>query len=132
MKKVQKKDLRQFGIVLGIILGVFGTIHFFKQHATAYKWFFSVSMISLIFGIFFPMKLKPVFKVFTKIAHAIGWVNTRIILTAVYYVILTPIGLVLRIFGKDMLDLKIDKNTKSYWITRNQTKPSKENLTKQF
>lgn len=132
MKKVQKKDLRQFGIVLGVILSVFGTIHFFKHHATAYKWFFSFSAISFIFGIFFPMKLKPAFKVFTKIAHAIGWVNTRIILTVVYYAILTPIGVVLRVFGKDMLDAKIDKSAKSYWIERNQTKPSKENLTKQF
>ena len=115
-----------------MILCVFGTIHFLKHHQTAYKWFFSVSAVSLIFGIFFPMKLKPVFKVFTKVAHAIGWVNTRIILTVVYYAILTPIGLVMRIFGKDILDAKLDRNAKSYWITRKQTKPSKENLTKQF
>jgi len=132
MKKVQKKDLRQFGIVLGIILGVFGSIHFFKSHASAYKWFFSFSAVSFVFGIFFPLKLKPVFTVFTKVAHAIGWVNTKIILTAVYYVILTPIGLLMRVFGKDLLNLKIDKRAASYWTARKETKPSKESLTKQF
>ncbi len=130
MKKVQKKDLRQFGIVLGIILGAFGSIHFLRHHQSAYKWFFSFSASSFIFGIFFPLKLKPVFTVFTKIAHAIGWVNTRIILTVVYYVILTPIGLLMRIFGKDILSLKIDKGAKSYWITSLERKS--EELTKQF
>ncbi|MBU1895123.1 MAG: hypothetical protein KJ983_04860, partial [Candidatus Omnitrophica bacterium] len=52
MKKTTKKDLRQFGIVLGIVLGAFGTIHFLKHHVGACKWFFSFSVISLSFGIF--------------------------------------------------------------------------------
>jgi len=129
MKKIQKKDLRQFGIVLGMILGAFGSIHFLRHHQSAYKWFFSFSASSFIFGIFFPLKLKSVFTVFTKIAHVVGWINTRIILTAVYYVILTPIGLVMRIFGKDILSLKIDKSAESYWITR--VKGKSEELTKQ-
>ncbi|MFH1395211.1 MAG: SxtJ family membrane protein [Candidatus Omnitrophota bacterium] len=132
MKKTTKKDLRQFGIVLGIVLAAFGTIHFLKHHINAYKWFFSFSAGSLIFGIFFPEKLKPVFKVFIKIAHAIGWFNTRVILLIVYYFIVTPIGFLMKVFGKDILDIKIDRTAKSYWIMKNPVSSDKERLTKQF
>ncbi|MFH1309964.1 MAG: SxtJ family membrane protein [Candidatus Omnitrophota bacterium] len=132
MKKTTKKDLRQFGIVLGIVLGAFGTIHFLKHHVGACKWFFSFSVISLSFGILFPEKLKPVYKVFIKIAHVIGWVNTRVILLMVYYFIVTPIGVVMRVFGKDILDIKIDKTAESYWLKKPAKLSDKERLTKQF
>jgi saxitoxin biosynthesis operon SxtJ-like protein len=131
-KKITKKDLKQFGLVLGGILFVIGFVHFRKENVHVYPWLWSIGVLSIFLSIFIPKALKPLFVVFTKIAHIIGWVNTRIILTLIYYVVITPIGLVLRLVGKDLLDLKIEKEKESYWIERTKVSATKESLEKQF
>lgn len=128
-KEITTKDLKQFGVALSIILGIFGGIHFLKGHVSAYPWFFWIALTILFLGVIVPRFLRPIFIVFTKIAHAIGWFNTRVILVIVYYLVLTPIGLVLKIFGKDILDIKAKENTQTYWKER---KNIKTQLTKQF
>lgn len=55
-------------------------------------------------------------------AVALGWFWTRVFLSIFYYLIITPTGLLLRLFGKDLLDKKIDKSAKSYWIKRDLSK----------
>ena len=64
-------------------------------------------------------KLKLIFqtlyKYWMKFAHVLGWVNTRIILTVFYIVIITPVSLLLRVFKKDLLDLDFKKSEESYW-----------------
>jgi len=132
MKEIKIKDLRQFGLVLGGILGLFGTIHFFKGHFKVYPWFFGVGGVSLSLAIIVPIALKPFFIVFTKVAHAIGWFNTRVILAIVYYLILTPIGLVMRLFGKDPLNRRVDKTKETYWTPKPAPVSLKESLEKQF
>ncbi|MFH1878386.1 MAG: SxtJ family membrane protein [Candidatus Omnitrophota bacterium] len=131
-KKVTNRDLRQFGIVLGLLLGVLGAVSMFKGHYYRVPWFFGGSFVSLAAGIFFPRRLKPVYRVFIKIAHAIGWVNTRLILIVVYYFLLTPIGLLMRVFTKDPLNRKIDRGCGSYWIKRKNVFCPKEELKNQY
>ena len=131
-KTTTKKDLRQFGLVLALILAVFAFLHFRKGHEHAYLWFAGFSLASLGAGVCFPEALAPVFRVFTKVAHAIGWFNTRVILVLVYYLILTPIGLIMKLFRKDPLNRRLDKNAQTYWIKRTHFASSKEALEKQF
>jgi len=132
VKEVKKKDLRQFGIVLGFVLGLVGAIHFLKGHTNVYPWFLGAAGIALLLGVFMPWLLKPVFHGFTRVAHAIGWFNTRVILTLVYYVILTPIGLLMKVFRKDPLDRRVGGDAESYWIKRADLVAVKESLEKQF
>jgi len=70
--------------------------------------------------------------VFTKAAHAIGWFNTRVILILVYYLLLTPTGLIMKLCGKDLLDRKIDRGCQSYWRERKNITATVEGLGKQF
>lgn len=79
-----------------------------------------------------PKSLKGIYGIFRKIAYAIGWFNTRIILIFIYFLVLTPIAILMKIFGKDFLDVKIDKNADSYWVKRTVPILSKEQLEKQF
>lgn len=132
MKEVKTKDLREFGIVLGVILGVFGGIHLVKGHTNVYPWFFWFGGVSLLLGVFFPKIIKPLFIVFTKVAHSIGWFNTRVILILLYYILLTPIGIMMKVFGKDNLNKKINKEEKSYWLKRETIICTKESLERQF
>ena len=132
MKEPTQKDLRQFGITLGIILAVFGGIHYLKDNTSIYPWFAVFAVLAVFLGAFTPRTLKPVYFVFLKIAHAIGWFNTRVILVLVYYVLLAPIGLVMGVFKNDPLNRKLEKDAETYWIKRHNLTAGKEDLEKQF
>lgn len=75
---------------------------------------------------------KLLFVIFTKIGHAIGWINTRVLLALIYFILIIPIALVMKIIGRDPLIRKIDKNEMSYWVKRATIKPTKKKLEKQF
>jgi hypothetical protein len=53
-----------------------------------------------------------------KFAFLLGWLNTRLLLGVFFYLILTPIGLLLRLTGRDLLDRKIDPAARTYWSKR--------------
>lgn len=134
MKKIRNelKDLKQFGIMLGAILAIFGLVQFFKGRTLWYPWFFGFSLFIFCIALIIPMALKGVYSVFIKIAHWIGRFNTAVILILIYFVVITPIACVLKILGKDLLNRKIDKKIKSYWDNRVVIKSSKQQLEKQF
>lgn len=131
-KKIEKKDLRQFGIILGIILLAIGSLHYFKGHFNVYPYLLGFGGMFLVAGLICPAILKPFYIVFAKVAHAIGWFNTRVILILVYYLILTPIGLVMRILRHDPLKKKQEKGLETYWVKRENTISAKESFEKQF
>lgn len=128
----EKKDLRQFGATLAVILLVFGLIHFLKHRLVLSLWFFGIGSTALFAAILIPMILKPVYAVFLKVAHAIGWFNTRALLIIIYFILVTPIAIIMRICGKDLLHRKVDKDAATYWIKKPVTKLIKEHLEKQF
>ena len=78
----------------------------------------------------FPAILKPVFKVWMAIGEALGWLNTRIILTIVYYALLLPIGIALRYAGKDAMLRRFDLGAASYRIKR--TKRPASHMQRQY
>lgn len=132
MRKITEKDLRQFGLALGAVLFVFGLIHFLKARVNIFSWFWGTAFVSVALAVLWPAILRPVYFVFVKVAYAIGWVNTRIILILIYYLLVTPIGLVMRLFGKDPLSRGIDRNAESYWAKKELVTATRETLEKQF
>ena len=62
--------------------------------------------------------MKPVHIGWMMLALALGWLNTRLLLGVFFYVIVTPIGVIMRLFGKDILDEKLDRSATTYWIKR--------------
>ncbi len=127
-----KKDLREFGTVLALILAILSFLHFRKGNENLFMWFAGFSGAALISALIFPVLLSPVFRIFLRVAHAIGWFNTRVILIAVYYLILTPIGLVMRFLGKDILDKNFNRPSDTYWRKRAVISADRESLEKQY
>ena len=119
MEKINldKKSLRKFGITMGIAFLVI-TLLIFIRHRH------SVVPASIISALFFlsafllPLALKPVYIFWMKLAFVLGWINTRLILIIIFYVLFTPLGLIMRLFRADLLDRKIDRNRDSYWKKR--------------
>jgi len=75
---------------------------------------------------------KTIYRAWMKVAHAISWVLTRVILTIVFYLVVAPIGLIGKVFGKDFLDRKFDRHEDTYWIPRPQEEFDKTACENQF
>jgi hypothetical protein len=124
-------ELRNFGITLGIALGVLGGLFLWREKAY-YIYFFIIAAPFLLLAFTVPVLLKPFHKVWMTLSILMGWVMTRIILIILFYGILTPIGVIARLCGKDFLDKKIDKNAKSYWVVRTSAACDKKSYEHQF
>jgi len=94
-------------------------------------WPFCISVVLMLLYWFFPIGIKPIYILWMKIAGVIGWVNTRLILAIVFYVIILPIGLLLRLFGKLQFKMSESEGLKTYWKVR-ETKSKKEDLERPF
>ena len=111
---VSKKQLREFGFLIGfgmpilvgwIIPAIGG--HLFRT------WTLWISAPSLIIGILRPGLLFYPYKVWMSLGLALGWINSRVILGLVYFIVLLPIALIMKIFGYDPLRIK-RSDKKSY------------------
>jgi len=110
-----KKALRRFGIILGIGLCCVAGIMFLKDNP--YRFIAGgVGLLILITGLIIPESIKPFYKTWTAAGLTIGMIITRVILIVIFYFVITPFGLFVRlILKKDLLDEKIDKNAQTYW-----------------
>ena len=129
--KSEKKDLRRFGITIGVLLFVIAAVLFWREKES-----FRVMLITGILffaaGMAVPIMLKPVFLIWMTFAIILGWFMTRLILSILFYLIFTPIGLLLRLFGKRFIDLDWQKEDATYWHYRAQGVSDKEKYERQF
>ncbi len=130
--KDEKLEIKKVGIGLTVLLCLIGGWQLHKGHVNLYGWFFGFAGLALALAFFAPIVLKPLFKVLTTVGHAIGWVNTRILLGIIFYVIFTPIGILSRLLKKDLLDKRLDKAAKSYWNEKDNGVFAKEQYERQF
>lgn len=114
-----KSELRKFGITIAVGFAVLGGI-FLWRDIGAWPYLFIVSGLFLTTGLVAPKTLAPVEYVWMKVAHAIGVVVTYILLTLTYYLVITPTGLLMRLFGKDPMNRKFETDKRSYWIEVDQ------------
>ena len=118
LSKVDMKEVKKFGFFLTIFLLIISLLSYFKGHETRSIVILCIDIIVLLANVFYVPIIKPIYIVAMKIALILGYINTKIILCVVYYLVFTPIRLIMKIVGKDLLDEKIEKNIKSYWKDR--------------
>ena len=129
--KSSKKELRSFGIVMGVALAVFGGF-FFWRGKEYYVYLFGIAAFFLFFGFGAPIVLKPVQKIWMSLAVLLSWIVTRVILIILFYAVVTPISIIARICGKDFLDVSFDKDKNTYWRMRTKGATDKQQYEKQF
>ena len=129
--KSEKSDLRKFGITIGVILLIIAGFLFWKEKES-FQILLTFGVTLCILGIVIPFILKPIYWVWMIFATILGWIMTRVILSLLFYIIVTPIGLIPRFFGKQFLELKWDKSKESYWNFRTNEHRQKEDYEKQF
>jgi hypothetical protein len=128
----EKKNLLVFGYGL-VLIGVVFSVGRFKDGLT-WSWVLLVvaSLVLLLSTALQWQALRPAYKGWMIAAHTIGSVVTTVVLTLVFFIIFTPVGIVLRIMRKDHLKRSFDRSAKSYWITRPVVSFSRERYHQQF
>ena len=125
-----KKDLKSFGFTIGSILLIIAGFLLYKEKGS-YVHFFSIGLVFIGSSITVPIILKPVYKFWMFFAVIIGWIMTRLILSFLFFSIITLIGTLTRLLGKDFLNLK-SKNQDSYWNIRDREHELNQDYEKQF
>lgn len=119
-----KRDLFKFGLTLAIGFAVLGALSLWGKKSF-YYYFFVLSLFFLVPSLAAPTLLKPIHRAWMTLAGILGWFMTRAILTVLFYVAFTSIGVLGRLLGKRFLDVGTDDSKESYWIP---TKQSEGNL----
>jgi len=90
-------------------------------------WSVIVSIIFLILGLLNSKILTPLNKIWIRFGILLGKIVSPIVMGIVYFGVVTPIGLIMKLFGKDILNLKIDKNKNTYWSSKTKTTSKMKN-----
>lgn len=130
-----KKALRSFGWLVGGVLLLIALVVWWRHDwmfTTPVYWLGGIGGALVILGSGVPVALRPLYHVWMALALVLGFVMTRVLLTLVFFLLITPIGLVRRLLGKDPLRQQPDADTPSYWIPKTYDNPSKERLEKYY
>ena len=113
----KKSSNRSFGILFFLVFLGFGLWPLTKEMSPNI-YLIIISAIFLILGLLNSKVLSPLNNLWIKFGEILGKVIAPIVMAVVYFLILTPISLLVRLFGKDLIEMKFNNNVKSYWIKR--------------
>ena len=108
---------RSFGLLFFVVFLIIGFWPL-KNSENLNIYFLTASVIFLLLGLINSKLLSPLNKSWIKLGEILGTIIAPIVMVLVYFVILTPVSLIVRIFGKDLLGLKFLKDKETYWIKR--------------
>jgi len=128
---IDKRELRKFGLTLAIALSIWGGI-FLWYDKIRFPVFFILSAVIFVCSLVKPLILMPLRKTVMKLAEIISMIITHFVLGVVFYGLVTLIGVMGRLFGKQFLDINFEDNKDSYWKLREQKKVLPESYEKQF
>jgi len=112
------KQERQFGFLFAAVFTLVAFWPLWPLHAPSLPWLGGAVAWAAL-ALICPRLLAPLYRLWMKFGHVLGWINARIILSLVFFVVVTPIGIVMRLLGKDLLRMRTPKSA-SYWIRRDQ------------
>ena len=123
--KLKAGSNRSFGIVFFIVF-LLVALYPLTYGGDIRNWIILISLIFLFLGLLNSKILTPLNKLWFKFGIFLGKIVSPIIMGIIFFLIVTPIGLIMRILRKDILNLKYNKN-KSYWIEKNGPKSKMKN-----
>jgi hypothetical protein len=122
--------LRRFGYLVGSVFLLLGCVLLWRHRGPGWPLAF-VGAVLVIAAALAPGTLKWIYAPWMLLAAALGWVVTRILLTIVFFLVVTPIGLLQRFFGKRAIDVGFKADAASYWQAR-AASPAPKDYEKQF
>lgn len=116
-RKPTPQALRWFGLIVLVFFAVVATVVYFRwrAHGFAYAAIGIGALLSLLFYSVRPLRM-PLYLAWMRIFFPLGWLVSHAIVAVIYYLVLTPIGLVLRLVGYDPMRRRFDRRAGSYWV----------------
>ena len=124
------RALRRFGFMVGSVILLLGCVLWWRQRGAGWP-LISIGTVLVLAAAVAPRTLKWVQGPWMILALALGWVMTRVLLTIVFYLVVTPVGLLQRLFGKRVIEVALRTDEASYWQARTAS-PTPEEYEKQF
>ncbi|MDC0940447.1 SxtJ family membrane protein [Candidatus Pelagibacter sp.] len=125
MDEIKIGSNRSFGIVFFIVFLLVATYPLINNGELRI-WSLNLSLVFLIFGLLNSKILYPLNKIWFKFGLLLGRIVSPLVMAIIFFLVVTPIGLLMRILNKDLLNLKFNKG-KSYWIVKNEQKSKMKN-----
>lgn len=122
---------RSFGIVFGVVFLIVALWPLLSS-GNVRVWATLVSAAFFLVAFVLPRVLAPLNKLWMRLGMLLHRIVSPVILGILFYLFVTPMGLVMRLFGKDFLHLRFDSSARSYWIERQPPGPKPDSLNYQF
>ena len=117
MNKIKISSNRNFGLVFFIVFLIISLWPLTYEEPIRI-WSFIVSLVFLILGLMKSKLLTPLNKFWFKFGMILGAIVAPIVMSIIFFIAITPIGLLMKILGKDLLNKKFNKKKNTYWIKR--------------
>lgn len=130
-KQVDMGSEKSFGIVFAIVFVIIGVWPLFASGGI-HIWAIIISIAFLVISFTKPLILRPINILWFRFGLLLHRIVNPLVMGIMFFIVITPIGLVMRIMGKDMLRIKLHKDTSSYWINRSPPGPKAESMRDQF
>ena len=129
--RLSPKELRRFGVTVAIPLALLAGLGVWRGHSVLPMVLGALAILLAGLALMAPRLLSPVHTVWMAGAQALGWFNTRILLGVVYFVVMTPTGIVMRLLGRDPLDRRLHDRS-SYWVARTRPPDARASMERRF
>jgi hypothetical protein len=120
--KTDRRALRQFGLMIGGVVAVLGAL-LWLRHQPAGPWLLGPGTLLVLLGALTPRTLKHLYLGWMSVAFVLGFVVSTLLLTLFFYLLVTPLGLLARLSGRDFLDRQWSPSASSYWRPRRVAGP---------
>lgn len=128
--EVETSSDRSFGLVFAGFFALLAAYHAW-QHRGLWPLWIAIAAVFLVVALWRPQVLAPLNRVWTKLGLFLGMIVSPVVLGLMFFLVMTPIGMLMRLFGKDPLRLRGDPG-ESYWIVRDPPGPPGESMRDQF
>lgn len=115
-----QRQLKWFGGLFGLFFGLIGGMAWWRYQSpnvASIIWAIAVSVVVIFYA--YPPLQKPLYLSWTYLTFPIGWAFSHLLLALTYYLIFTPIGLAMRLFGRDPMQRRFEPDTDTYWVKHN-------------
>jgi len=129
--RLSSRELRRFGLTVAVPFGLLAGVGAWRGHTILPVFFAGLAVTLGGLALLAPGLLAPVEKAWMRAAHILGWFNTRLLLSVVYFLVMTPTGIIMRLVGRDPLDRRL-MDRPSYWVKRMGSQDPRGSMERQF
>ena len=115
------RELRQFTVIWfpACFAVIGGLVYYHSGSLTAAAILWAVGLVLSVAGLIWPTLMRLIFVSWMTLAYPIGWAVGHLMLAIIFYLVLTPIGLIMRLLGRDPAERQFNRSAPTYWVAHN-------------